>query len=63
MSDNPLWSAVRYDVLRRLEDYAPSVPYEERVLIAEDAARDVKLGVELWSAPARTNRSEEDGNA
>lgn len=39
MSD--LWTHVRRDVLRRLELHKPEITYEERVLIAEHAAREV----------------------
>lgn len=36
-----LWTHVRRDVLGRLELHKPELPYEERVLIAEHAAREV----------------------
>ncbi|MAP64028.1 MAG: hypothetical protein CMH34_09870 [Microbacterium sp.] len=38
MSD--FWSDVRDDLMRRLNDHYPTVPFEERVMIAEDAARE-----------------------
>ena len=52
MSD--LWGDVRRDVMRRLEEYAPTVPFEDRVRIAEDAACEVKLDAELFVVPNRT---------
>lgn len=42
-----LWNQVRADVLRRLEEQAGTLPFEERVQIAEHAAREV---VELTDA-------------
>lgn len=49
-----LWEDVRRDVMRRLEDHAPTVPFEDRVRIAEDAAREVKSDAELFT-PANVN--------
>lgn len=36
------WGDVREDVLRRLHQYAPTMPFEMKVLVAEDAAREVE---------------------
>lgn len=52
MSD--LWGDVRRDVMRRLEEHAPTVPFEDRVRIAEDVAREVLLDAELFAVPVRT---------
>ncbi|MET0884929.1 MAG: hypothetical protein ABWX92_00640 [Mycetocola sp.] len=37
-----LWRAVRADVLRRLEDAYPDLHFDEKVLVAEHAAREVQ---------------------
>lgn len=33
------WNDVRADVLNRLHQHAPTMPFEMKVMIAEDAAR------------------------
>lgn len=47
MSD--LWSDIRSDVMRRLEEHAPTVPFVDRVHIAEDVAREAMLDAELFA--------------
>lgn len=49
-----LWNLVRADVMRRLADHAPTVAFEERVMIAEHAAREVQ---ELLEAIRSTDPS------
>jgi hypothetical protein len=53
-----LWSDVRADVLRRLEQHAPALPFEMRVMIAEDAAREVDDGTWLEAAKPEPDDSE-----
>lgn len=36
------WGDMRADVMRRLNDHYPAVPFEARVMIAEDAAREAE---------------------
>lgn len=45
-----LWRDVRADVMRRLESAYLLLPYEERVRIAEHAAREVQdLAATVWA--------------
>lgn len=37
-----LWNDVRSDVMRRLNEHAPTMPFEMKVIVAEDAAREVE---------------------
>lgn len=61
MTDGQLWNDVRSDVLRRLQEHAPTLPYDMRAMLAEDAAREVLDGVrycESMTAPDRTDGCE-----
>lgn len=40
--EEDLWGVVRRDIMQRLYEWAPGTPFEDRVRIAEDAAREVK---------------------
>lgn len=44
MSDD-VWSRVRGQVLHVLEELRPDLPFEERVMIAEHAGREVVEGI------------------
>lgn len=47
MNERPdLWSIARRNLLEILNEHAPSIDFETRVLIAEDAAREFAYGVD-----------------